>query len=134
MGFCGQMHHRIWAMGGKDAVQRGPVADIGLFKRIGVRARNRSDILKAGRIGQRVKVHHLMPARHGQPHHGGADKPSPPGHKDLHSTPSQMKGLSKLAKSGAAASLADKTGAPVRPQSIPMVGSSQRMPPSQSGA
>ena len=134
MGFCGQMHHRIGAMGGEDAVKCGAVANIGLFKRVEVRARYRGDILKAGCIGQRVKVHHLMPTPYGQPHHGGSDKPGPPGHKDLHSTPSQMKGLSKPAKSGAAASLADKAGAPVRPQSIPMVGSSQRMAPSHSGA
>jgi hypothetical protein len=36
MGFCRQMHHRIWAMGGEDAVKRGAVADIRVFKGVKV--------------------------------------------------------------------------------------------------
>ena len=38
MAFGGQMHHRIGLVGGKDPVERGAVADVGLLEGV-VRAR-----------------------------------------------------------------------------------------------
>ncbi len=74
MAFGGQMHHGIGVVQGKDAVQRRAVADVGLFKAVQVRSRDRGHIVQTGGIGQGVEVHHLMPARHGQPHDRRADE------------------------------------------------------------
>jgi hypothetical protein len=56
-------------MGGEDPIQRGAVTNIRLFKGIERAVRHWCDIVEAGGIGQRVKVHHPVAARHRQPHH-----------------------------------------------------------------
>jgi hypothetical protein len=44
MAFGGQMHDGIGLVGGKDPVQRGAVADIGLHKGIGGAAHDRATL------------------------------------------------------------------------------------------
>ena len=87
MAFGGQMHDRIGAMVSQDAVHRGAVANISLFKGIKRAVRHGGQIIEAGGIGQLVDVHDMMPARHRQPHHGRADEPRPTCHEQLHDTP-----------------------------------------------
>ena len=78
VGFSRQMHHRIGLMVSKDPVKRCAVANIGLFKRIERAVGHAGDVLKTGRIGQRIEINHAMPLRHGQPYYGRADKPCTP--------------------------------------------------------
>ena len=47
-------------------------------------ARHRRDIGKACGISQRVKVDHLVAARHRQPNHSRSDKSGAACHKDFH--------------------------------------------------
>ena len=134
MGFRREMHDGIRRMGGKEPVHRGAIPDISLYKGIIGRIRHLGHIIETGRIGQRVEVDDLMPGTHRLPHHGRADEPGPAGDDQLHAAPSQVKGLSKSASTGAAASLPESTGSLSSPQSIPISGSSKRTAPSQSGA
>jgi hypothetical protein len=130
--FGGKVHYRIRPVRGKDPVQCHAVADVSLFKAVEVRPRNRGHVFKAGGIGQRVKVHHLIPARDRQPHHRRPDEPCPPGDEQLHCAASQMKGELKSANGVASRSLSDRTGSLVRPQSMPRL--FQCSAPSHSGA
>ncbi|CAM3626011.1 hypothetical protein PANO111632_22115 [Paracoccus nototheniae] len=118
MAFGGQMHHRIGAVGGKDAVQRRTVADIGLLKRIAVGLRRIGHVCQIGGIGQCVEVHDLVPARDGQPDHGRADETRAAGNQDLHAGSSKLKGDVQSPNAGAARSLSDSKGS-LTPQSIP---------------
>ena len=81
------------------------------------------------------------------PHQGRADETGATGDQDTHQAsspgvckgssgrPSYSNGLSNSARVGKILSLSDRTGPVVgRGQSMPIVGSFQRMPPSQSGA
>ena len=51
------------------------VTNIGAFEHIARRIRDAGHIRQICRIGQRVKVHDRMAARHRQPHDGRADEP-----------------------------------------------------------
>ena len=84
MAFGSQMHDRVGLVLRQDSVQRRAVADIGLFKSVKRAIRDRGHVFKAGSIGQRIQIDDLMPARHGQPHHGRADEPCPTRYQQLH--------------------------------------------------
>src|SRR6056297_3410288 len=95
-------------------------------------ALHRGDILKAGRIGERVEIDHVMAARHREAHDRRADETRTACDENLHTVPSHVKGLSKSLSGVAFASLSLSCGVPSKPQSIPQ--ESQRMAPSDSGA
>ena len=69
MGFGGKMHDRIRGMGVQNAIQLGPVADIGLLKMIERRCGDLLYIGQTGRICQRVQIYDLMPGCNRMPHH-----------------------------------------------------------------
>ena len=71
------MQHDIGLVPGKGRNQRCVVANICLYKGVKWAVRHWGQIGQIGGIGQRIKVHHLMPTLHRQPHHGRADKPRP---------------------------------------------------------
>ncbi len=134
MAFGGQMHHRIGLMRRKCRIQRRTVADIGMDKGIVRALRRLGHIVQTGRIGQRIEVDHLMPARNRQTHHGRSDKTGPAGDEQLHAPPSHVKGLSNAANPCAVASLSEsRASAPSGiGQSMPQL--SQCTAPSHSGA
>ncbi len=131
MGFRGQVHHRIGFETAQRRIHRRAIANIGLHKMVVGRIGNAGHIVQTGGIGQRIEVHDLMPLCHRTPHHRRADKACPARYDKSHDV-SQIKGLSKSARAGAAASFSLSTGSPPSPQSMPQV--SQRTAPSQSGA
>ena len=134
MAFSGQMHDRVRAVVGQNAVERGPVADVDLFEGVSRRVGHRGHVVETGGIGQRIEVDDLMSARNRKAHHGGPDETSAARDEDLHAALPMVNGLSRSLRNGALASLSDRTGASVRPQSIPMSGSSNRTARSHSGA
>jgi hypothetical protein len=82
------MHDDIGMMHGKDPRKCGPVANIRLLEGVKGAACHLRHIGKAGGIGQRVKVHHLMATLHRQPHHSRADEACTACHEKFHrSTP-----------------------------------------------
>ena len=128
-----QMHHRIGGMAGEDPVERGAVADIGMFEGILRVIGDAGHIVETGGIGQRVKIDHRMAGGNRLPHHRRSDEAGAAGDQQLHAGRSAK--LSRSASQPAAASRAESTGArPSSPQSIPSSGSSQRTPRSWAGA
>ena len=134
MRFGGQMHDRIGAVGDEHPVERGAVADIGLLKMIARAFGDVGDVLKTGRVGQRVEIDYVVATRHGEAHHGRADEPCPASHQNLHAAPSQSNGLCKSARRGATASFSLRTEAAGSGQSMPISGSFHKSAPSLSGA
>ena len=112
MAFGGEMHHPVGLMLPEHAIKGGAVADVGLLEGIKRIAGDAGDVFKTGGIGERIEIDHLVPPRHGQPHHGRADKASPPSDKDLHAPSSQVNGLSRSLSKGASASLPLRTASP----------------------
>ena len=84
MAFRRQMHHGIGRMGLKDAVQRCPVADIGMFELIQRAVGHGPHVLRICGIGQRIQIDHVVARPHSMAHHGGSDESCPAGHKYLH--------------------------------------------------
>jgi len=88
MALGGQMQHRVGRMGGKHPVEGRAVANISMHKAIERALGHAGDILKAGSIGQRIKVDHLMPSRNREPHHRRPDEPGPTRHQEPHAVTS----------------------------------------------
>ena len=133
MAFSSKVHHGGGAVQIENPVKGRAIADIGLLKAVEVGFGGIGDVLEARGIGEGVEVDHLMPALHCQSDDSGTDETSAACDQQLHMA-LHSKGDFTSANRGAIASLPDKTGVPERPQSMPMVGSSQRTAPSQSGA
>ena len=134
MGLGGQMHHHIRLMGSKDPVKRVAVANISLFESVERAVGDGCDVVQTGRIGQRIDVDDVMTPGNGKPYHSRSDETGAACNEDLHAASSQVKGLSRSARSGASVSLPLKIALPDNGQSMPIAGSSQRTAPSLSGA
>ena len=84
MAFRGEVHHHIGPVLGKDMIERGTVADIGVFEGIKRAVGDRSEVFQAGGIGQCIEVDHAVPARNRKPDHCRSDKAGTAGDEDFH--------------------------------------------------
>ena len=100
MAFSSQMHNHIRVMRAKNVIKAGAVADVRLCKYVKGGMGNGIEIFQIGSIGQRIKVDHLMPLRHGQTHHCRPYEPRPACDQHFHE-PLHSNGLSQPANSGA---------------------------------
>jgi hypothetical protein len=60
MAFGGEVHHGIGSVFREDAVERGAVADVGLFKGVAGAVRDLRHVGEVRSVGQRVEVHDLV--------------------------------------------------------------------------
>ena len=84
MAFGGKVHHGIGGVQRKDAVKCHAVADVGLFKAVKVRGRDRGHVVKACGIGEGIQIDDLMPLRHGKTDHCRANEPCATSHQKFH--------------------------------------------------
>ena len=84
MAFGRQMHHRIRSMLGKDPVEGGAVADVGLLEGIVGALCHACHIVETGGIGERIEIHHAIALGDGAAYHGGADETRSSGDQKFH--------------------------------------------------
>jgi len=78
-------------MRGKNAIKRCSVTNVRMLESVKRAVGNCGHVLQASRIGQRIKVHHLVPALHSQPHYGRTNKASTACDKKFHRLSFELK-------------------------------------------
>ena len=134
MAFGGQMHDCVRGKAGNRSIHRRPIPDIRFKEAVKRAVRHAGHVVQTGGIAQYIEVQHLVSRCNRLPHNSRSYKPGPAGDKDAHSYSFHSNGLSNSARLPASESLPDRIASPVRPQSIPISASSNRIAPSHSGA